>query len=251
MDNNKLFSIWIKNIPHLNILDCIESWLNLNYIVTLFIDENLRKYFPIHENLELVDIESTNYSPEYLKEFPQIFSDYFRYNYIFQNGGTYIDSDIFLLRELPSQPSIINTEYTNQSGALKSEALYRPTNNLIRFKSGESFLQDLLEVILKNKKIIQPNNKNNTILLKPFIKLLKTKYTEYCLFYLQPNLLSPYSFSTIKHLGKNDGVVSKYGVQVPDIRDIVQNSIGIHLYNNINSEYNLTTIIKKELLNDN
>lgn len=243
-DKNVLFSIWIKNPPSENIIDCIQSWLDVGYIVFLFTEQNLQLSFKSHENLYLLDIDEFDIAPQYLKEFPQIYSDYFRYNFLKVFGGTYIDSDIFLLKRLPDDDILINTEYTNQSGAFKSNDIMRPTNNLMRFPKNDPLMNALVKLI--NSKEIKSNNKNNTVLLIPYIQLLKKKYIDYKQYYLQPEVLSPYSFSTIKHLGLNDGVVSKFNVPVANISDVVKNSIGIHLYNNLHSSRNdLTKIIKE------
>ena len=240
-DKNVLFSIWIKNTPSKNIRDCVKSWLDVGYIVVLFTEKHLLLEFNSHDNLILLDIEEHNLAPNYLKQFPQIYSDYFRYNFLKTFGGTYIDSDIFLLKRLPNDDILINTEYTNQSGAFKSNDIMRPTNNLMRFPKNDELISSLVDLI--NSKEIKSNNKNNTVLLVPYIQLLK-KNTDYQQFYLHPKFLSPYSFSTIKHLGLNDGVVSKFDVPVAKIEDVVENSIGIHLYNNLHySRKDLTKII--------
>jgi len=241
-DKNVLFSVWIKNKPNENIIDCIQSWLDVGYIVLLFTENNLQLSFKSHENLYFLDIDEYNIAPNYLKEFPQIYSDYFRYNFLKVFGGTYIDSDIFLLKRLPDNDIIINTEYTNQSGAFKSNDIMRATNNLMRFPKNDELISSLVKLI--NSKEIKSNNKNNTVLLVPYIQLLKKKYTNYQQYYLHPKLLSPYSFSTIKHLGLNDGITHKFNVPVANIRDVVDNSIGIHLYNNLHSSRkDLTKII--------
>ena len=241
-DKNVLFSIWIKNPPSENIKDCVKSWIDVGYIVVLFIEKHLLLEFKSHDNLILLDIDEFDIAPNYLKEFPQIYSDYFRYNFLKVFGGTYIDSDIFLLKRIPDDDIIINTEYTNQSGAFKSKDIMRPTNNLMRFPKNDELISSLVDLI--NSKEIKSNNKNNTVLLVPYIQLLKKKYIDYQQYYLHPKLLSPYSFSTIKHLGLNDGVESKFDVPVAKIEEVIKNSCGIHLYNNLHSSRkDLTKII--------
>jgi len=240
-DKNVLFSIWIKNKPSENIKDCVNSWLDVGYIVILFVENHLILEFNSKDNLILLDIDEFDIAPNYLKEFPQIYSDYFRYNFLKVFGGTYIDSDIFLLKRIPDDDIIINTEYTNQSGAFKSKDIMRPTNNLMRFPKNDELISSLVDLI--NSKEIKSNNKNNNVLLVPYIQLLK-KNTDYQQYYLHPKFLSPYSFSTIKHLGLNDGVESKFDVPVAKIEDVIKNSWGIHLYNNLHSSRkDLTKII--------
>ena len=175
--DNTIFSIWIQgDLDDISIV-CIKSWIKLGYEVVIYTYsqvllehnnwkfkhpqlkyENANLIFDIIDNPDHSELLDTmGYAP---------LSDIFRLTKINKEGGTYLDTDMFLLRELPDKKEIIGAEYTNQSGAYKSCRLENPNFNVLRLPSGSPILQETIDKILKSKAWRHPEtmNSNNNIL---------------------------------------------------------------------------------------
>ena len=220
-------TLWIGNyFNHLSEL-CIMSWLRLDYEVHLYIDQlNLPKYMDKYrQNGQLVFYKASDIMP--YKKGSEIlpFSDLFRYKLIFNTGKTWLDADMYLLTKLPKDKIIISSEHTFASGAFKSHLPYVPNIGVLRFPKGDQFLENLIFRIENSFKIAK--NLDNMIV---FRKKLKTH--EYFDLVARPEVFCGLDWWSCKESYYDNKYKVKYAVE-PKTNDwIIENAIGVHLWNN-------------------
>lgn len=251
--DNTIFSIWIQgDLDDISIV-CIKSWIKFGYEVVIYtysqslLEHNTWKFK--HSNLryenanlifDIIDnpdhselLDTMGYAP---------LSDIFRLTKINKEGGTYLDTDMFLIRELPDKKEIIGSEYTNQSGAYKSSRLENPNFNVLRLPAGSPILQETIDKILKSKAWRHPHevgmNSNNNTFMKIFQKLLFTeKYRHLKVRALAKAFdYSPIAWAYWKDIYQSPIIhhyKGKYAIDQPDLQTIMDKSIGIHLWRNL------------------
>ena len=93
---NILTCLWIEgDLPELQ-LTCLKSWLNHGYKV------NLHSYTPEqitfkHDNVNIIKEENDRFGSQH-GNLPE--SDFWRFNYLYNNGGTWIDFDMFYVKKV-------------------------------------------------------------------------------------------------------------------------------------------------------
>ncbi len=105
-------SLWIgPSLPRLQRL-CMESWIRLGYEYRLFVYgdvENLPTYAVVIDGSQVIK-EIHRYQDEAHKGHPALHANYFRYVWLYEEGGIWADLDCALLRPLPNKSLIISSE---------------------------------------------------------------------------------------------------------------------------------------------
>jgi len=221
-------SLWIGS--YLNNLSelCILSWLKLDYKVELYIDTlNLPRHMDKYrESGQLVfksikEIMDYNLGCEILP-----YSDLFRYKLLHKTGGTWCDTDMFLLKPLPNDEIIISSEHTFQSGAFKSHLTYIQNIGVLRFPKGDQLLENL---IFKIEHCFKPAEFCDNMVI--FRKLVK-KNNYYFDIVSDPEDYCPLPWWQCKESYYEREYKIKYGVKNQTNDEMLSSSIGIHLWNN-------------------
>lgn len=228
-------SLWIgKFLNNLSEL-CIMSWLRLDYEVHLYIDGlNLPKYMDKYRKTnQLQFFNASDIMPYKKGEEILPFSDLFRYKLLHQLGGIWCDTDMFLLRRLPQNKIIISSENTFKSGAFKSHLPNVPNIGVLKFPKGDQFLENLIFKIENSFKVAK--NLDNMIV---FRKMLKKH--EYFNLVSDPLDHCPLPWWSCKESYYNNQYKIKYAVETPSNDWMINNSFGIHLWNNFtHSKHNI------------
>jgi len=225
----ELTSLWIgKELNKLSKL-AITSWLRLGYKVNLYINQNFHlpldlKNFELNGQLNFClanDILNTKKIKDILP-----FSDLWRYTYLYNFGGTWIDADMVLLKELPDDKIIISSEHTFQSGAYKSKESKICNIGVLRIPKGCSILKSIIDKI-NNKGL---NNTEFCDNMKTFRTIINKSY--YKSFVVFPELYCPLPWWTCKEMYYSDKYTTKYAVKHNTNDWIINNSIGLNMWNN-------------------
>lgn len=235
-DKNEIFSLWIKNPPSRLNYDCWKSWIDLSYKVTLYTDDiSLFSEMPslLKQKIVLRNVSSLPFFSIDTENLLQ-FVDVWRFMFLLNYGGTWLDSDIFLIKRLPQHDTIISSERTYQAGGRKCKDLSRPNIGVLRFRPYHPFVSAVVEKIRPLTKEDENDSKNSTSKMIKYQKLLKTKKWSHINEYvLEPDAFCPVDAPFAKELymmPKDKEVKTKYGLT---FNTDLSNSYGIHLWNNI------------------
>jgi len=230
MDKNELFTLWIGK-PNKLLNLCVHSWVALKYKVNIYCDENnteeLKEVFA--DCLNLVFFHHHNIIPlETDVKSIQAQSDIWRFSFLYKFGGTWLDGDMFLFKRLPDDDIIISSEHTPQKGAYKTIGrTLVPNIGVLRLPINSK----LMELTLKQKINWNDKSRVNKFMLK-YQKILRA-CEEYMKFVAEPNVYCPVSWANSKQIYYNDEIPNdKYGIKQLSIDEIINNSIGTHLWNN-------------------
>ena len=255
-NKNEIFTLWVKNPPSKIQIECWKSWIDLGYKVRIYYDAdsiNTLKQMPpkMLRNISLIDLKTLpsyflNIDTENLLQKTDIWRFYFLYSF----GGTWLDSDVFLLKRLPDKNIIISSERTYQAGGRKCKDLYRPNIGVLRFPPNNLFVKAVLHKIKPLTKEDIGDSSNSTSKMIKFQKLLKTKkWCEYNKYVMEPDAFCPISAPHFKEIycrDANDEIPTKYGLEWDmDISD----SYGVHLWANLvrNKKVDLNKIHENSL----
>jgi len=231
----RLFTLWVNDNQGLPRIQRLMVWsvLRQGYILDLYTNVELQEEFKEH-------IENGNivlHNPFELVEFGNDteilpLSDLWRFEMLYKQGGTWIDSDMILLQPLrPGHKCIVSSEHTMQSGAFKSKLPYVMNIGLLRFEKGDALLETVLKKIRK-----MGSAKKITSYMKQFNKDL-VKWTNPGLHKARPEDFCPVPWWDAKEIYQTIPMFStKYNVEVDYIDNIIKNSNGIHLWNNITKD---------------
>tara|TARA_R110000744_G_scaffold133366_1_gene241724 strand:- start:285 stop:1067 length:783 start_codon:yes stop_codon:yes gene_type:complete len=212
-------------------LYCIKSYINRGYIFKLYIYDSYLYKNSLPSDIVVADAgDILPYSEVYLHDNSICpFADYWRYNMMYKTGETWTDMDMLMINDLPDDDIIISSEYMNKTGAFKCVDDYRPNIGLLRFPVGDPFLKHLIEKCRISK---VNHNISNMII---FRKLLK-KY-DYEKYVSKPSAYCPVGWQFATHLYKTPyhKLSSKFGVDKPNLFEILENSYCVHLWNNIHN----------------
>ena len=234
-------SLWYgRPLGHIEI-NCIKSFLKKGYIFKLYIYDFFLYKDSIPDGV-LVSNASSILSSDKIYLFADTicsFSDYWRYNLIYKTGEIWTDMDILLIKDLPDIDYIISSEFTNKSGAFKSIADFVPNIGVIKMPIGDPFMKELI-LICENKTVTC--NISNMVHFRKLVK--KYNYESHV---ANPKDYCPVGWQHATHLyiTPYHTLESKYGVDPPNIFDIIFNSYTVHLWNNI---YNKKKITKNNIL---
>ena len=153
------------------------------------------------------------------------FSDLFRYKLLYEQGGTWLDTDMFLLKKLPHDKQIISSEFTHQSGAFKSDLFYKANIGVLRFEQYSPILEYVINRINKSKK---PHSGTDRMLI--FTKyIMKHDYLNVS----PPRVYCPTAYWSCAEQYTNTGYKKKYNVEALSNEYILQHSVGCHLWNSL------------------
>jgi len=225
----ELTSLWIgKEFNKLSKL-AVTSWLRLGYKVNLYINQNFKlpldlKSFELNGQLNFCnanDILNTKKIKDILP-----FSDLWRYTYLYNYGGTWIDADMVLLKSLPDDNIIISSEHTFQSGAYKSKESKICNIGVLRMPKDCSILKSIIDKI-NDKGLDNTEFCDN---MKLFRTIINKSY--YKNFIVEPEVYCAVPWWNCKEMYYDIKYKKKYDVDVKSNDWIINNSIGLHKWNN-------------------
>ena len=236
---NQVFTIWINKNPPDLILNCWKSWIEKGYHVTIWTDASYGKMWKLPSklcsrvsvrHLSSLGIESFDIKKGNLLHF----IDLWRFIILNKLGGTWIDSDVYLISRLPTDKIIISSEFTLKAGAFKSKIDKKPNIGCLKFPPGHPFTKAVVEKMTPTTKEDINDNINQTSKMNKFIKMLKTKKWSYMNQYVvEPSMFCPISWCFAKELylsDKDEDFKPKYGLEC-DYTD--ENTVGIHMWHNL------------------
>ncbi len=219
----EVFTLWIgKTNPICRI--CMKSWQKLGYHVVVYTDLNNHDTF-----LDQFDLREYKTVLNGTVEEILPFSDLFRYKRLYQQGGIWLDADMFLLRRLPSEEYIISSERTAQKGAFKRQIEEIPNIGVLKFPPKCSLLEFVIKKIEKSRSKSKKCTKNMFIFQDAILKTYPTWLEEVA----PAQMFCPVNWANVKEIYYGDKFTSKYGQKVNQIDEIMAKSVGIHLWENI------------------
>lgn len=245
-----LSTLWINDkLPELNKL-CISSWIKQGYNVDIYTNLN-KQFFNDIDHSEYINIKNPNNICIYENNDILPYSDYWRYNLLLKvKDAIWIDSDMFLLDRLPNYETLISTEHTFQSGAMKSDLPFVPNIGVLKFSTflGREFLSEVIEKIDCKKETSKFCD--NMLIFRKTLK--KQKYSSLFQYTFEPKVFCPIPWWNCKQIYKDIKYPTKYSVNHYNNENIFNNSIGVHLWNNFtNNKYKIDfKSIKKDSLYD-
>ena len=238
VNENEVFTIWVNGSPSNLVLNCWKSWVLLGYKVVIYVDDAFGKTWKLPpqlcsrisiKHLRSLAIVSFDYNEGKLLHF----IDLSRFIILSKYGGTFLDSDMFLIKRLPTDKIIISSEHTLKSGAFKSKVDRKPNIGCLRFCPGHPFTKAVVEKMTPTTKEDLNDNINQTSKMLKFIKMLKTKKWSYLNEYVvEPQMFCPIPWCFAKELYMSDKFTDfkpKYGLEFNYTDD---NTCGIHMWNN-------------------
>ena len=253
-ETNHVFSLWVKNEPTNLNYKCWQSWINQGYQVSLYGEKSLQLPPKLSSKIDIILL---NTLPPYFSSFFNIDGDFslqktdlWRFMMLEKYGGTWLDSDMFLVKRLPHDKIIISSEHSLQSGAFKSKSNLKPNIGVLRFPPNNPFVKAVVKKLMPTTKEDEDSAKsvNQTSKMLKFIKMLKTKKWEHMNQYVaQPEIYCPCPWFFCKELFMNDileDVNNKYGVAFNNISDETR---AIHLWENLaKNKYNIDLNLQKD-----
>ena len=231
-NNNRVFTLWVEGLLDEFTKLSIRSWLKLEYEVDLFM-------YGEPEAMDIAEFPEVNFlnAADYvlkppLQNYAEI-ADYFRFNYLFCEGGTWIDSDLILLKHLPDDKIIISSEHARQCNCYSPKDRDFTANiGVLRFEVHSIIL---LQTIIKVNEAINrglKTNSNRNNLMKIFQRIIHKDYRELV---ADPNLYCGVSWAYAKELYMEKAIINKgkYGIVQQSSSWLMENSIGIHLWRNL------------------
>ena len=235
---NSVFTLWMANSPSDLHIKCWGSWIRFGYSVTIYVDDSygntwqldstLRSKISI-KHLRSLNLQSCLNNDEKLLH--KI--DYLRFVILNKFGGTWLDADMLLIKRLPTNPIIISSENTLQSGFKKSKELFKPNIGCLRFPPGHPFTKAVVEKMQPTTSEDENDNINMTSKMLKFIKMIKLKKWSHMNEYvMKPEVFCPVPWCWAKELytkplievtGEKYGLSSNY---------IDESTVAVHLWNN-------------------
>lgn len=237
-NKNEIFSLWIKNPPSpMNYLTW-KSWIDCGYKVVIFSDdlklfEQVPKYILQRITISPIPYLSSLPSFTITKENLLQFVDLWRFIYLYQCGGTWIDSDLMLRKRLPSDNIIISSEHTLKSGGRKSKSDFTPNIGVLRFPPHHPFVNAVIEAMKPTTKADLNHNVNNTSKMKKFINEIKKKKWGHIFDkVVEPHIFCPVPYPFAKEIFTShyENTKIKYGL---NFNYTDESTIGLHLWENL------------------
>lgn len=236
-DKNAIFSLWVKNSPTGLNYQCWKSWTDCGYRVELYTDDpGLFAEVPLSilQNLEIKLLPSfSSFQVSIDKENVLQFADLWRFIFLFERGGTWLDSDMMLKKRLPHDDIIISSEHTLKAGGRKSKFDRTPNIGLLRFPPHNPFIEECVRAMLPTTKQDLSSNVNNTSKMKKFIKeIRKPKWSHILESVADPQVFCPVPYPFAKELYTSNSKIdkTKYGLNFNYEDDT---TIGLHLWENL------------------
>ena len=226
----EVFTLWVGDtLPYLQQIS-IQSWIRQGYRVKLY--TNTKKILqntlllPFAYYITIVDASKILAKEPSWAVLP--YSDLFRYKVLYEFGGTWLDADLILLKQLPTKDTIISSEYTMKSGAFKSKNDITTTIQCLRFVKGNPLIKKIIDTI--HAKIFNPAWREN---MKVFRKIIEKELPLTCVFIEEPASFCPVPWWNIGDILLNTKSKVKYNCPTHEAGWILRNSIGLHLFSSI------------------
>lgn len=234
---NEVFTLWIRNTPTSLNYYCWSSWIKLGYSVRLYYDDaRILADIPLklRQKLSLISLDTLPPSFAFIKENLLHYTDTWRFMMLNTFGGTWLDSDMFLLKRLPDDNIIISSERTLQAGGRKSKETFRPNIGVLRFPPYHPFTKAVVDKMMPDTKEDSNDSSNNTSKMLKFIKMLKTKkWSHLNEFVKPPEFFCNVDYPFAKELYTHDmakPIKKKYGL---DFNTDMTQPYAIHLWENM------------------
>jgi len=221
--NNQIFTLWLGPTNPICRL-CMKSWKKLGYEITIYTD--LADHDSYIDEFKLLDYRTVSDMPtnDILP-----FSDLFRYKRLYEYGGIWVDADMFLIKRLPPNAYIISSERTAQKGAYKRTIEEIPNIGVLKFPPKCSLLGHVIMKIEKSRSKSKKIQKNMFIFQDAILSTFPTWQDEVA----EAQVYCPANWSSVKEIYYNTTFTSKYGQAINQPEDIIENSIGVHLWENL------------------
>ena len=233
MNRNEIFTLWVEGPLDEFTKLCLKSWLRLGFTIKLFMYDEPSAIdiseFPQVQFLDASDIIEFN---EKLESYAEQ-ADWFRFNYLYKFGGTWIDSDEFLIRKPPDNNIIISSEACKKTGAYAvKDRDFTPNIGVLRFPKNHKILEETIKKCDNAIKKDLKSNSNRNSLMKIFQKIVLKKCRK---FVAHPLEYCPIAWAYVKDIYTQPNVKStnKFMIIQPEMEFIIQNSVGIHLWRNL------------------
>ena len=208
---------------------CIRSWLKLGYDVNLYtysktFTNNISTKLHIKNAREIYDIEDDKIVEPYTH-----LADVWRFtllklNKIEKERIIYMDTDIVLLRNLPTQSNYVSSQYTQQTGAFKCKRKIVANIGVMCLDGTEDIDYD---------KILNCKGKR-TIYQSKYLKEYEKQMKNLPDLIVDPNNFCPIHWGWAKDLFTKHLFVNqcKWGINQFQLADLLQedNIYGIHLW---------------------
>ena len=141
----EIFTLWIGATNPICRM-CMLSWRKLGYHVVVYTD--LQHHDTFIDQFDLRDYRTIlDGTPDEILPF----SDLFRYKRLYQQGGIWVDADMFLLKKIPPDEYIISSERTAQKGAFKRTIPEIPNIGVLKFPAKCTLLKYVIDKIENRK----------------------------------------------------------------------------------------------------
>ena len=229
---------------------CIRSWIKQGYHVDLytyskrFMNNISISHLHIKDANKILSIpidDSTN------KPF---LADEFRFNLFKQNKEgnrdriIWMDTDVLLLRKIPSTSNYVSSQYTNQTGAFKCKNKVVPNIGVMSFDGSENINYDKILNTKQKPKAFQSKY------LKQYEKEVPNDII------MGPEVFCPVHWAWAKNLFNDIDFKPqmKYGILQKQIEDLLpdESILGVHLWRQIFKKKNYSvndSSIYKQLIN--
>ena len=175
MNKNELFTLWVQGPLDEFTKICLKSWLRLDYTIKLYMYEE--PYPPDlleFQNVQFLDASDITAYPD-LDSYAEV-ADWFRFQYLFIHGGTWIDTDEFLIRKIPDNPIIISSESCKKIGAFScKDRDATPNIGVLRFPANNTILEETIKKCQRMIERREESNSNRNNLMKIFQKIVLKK----------------------------------------------------------------------------
>ena len=236
-DKNAIFTLWVKNKPTGLNYQTWKSWTDCGYRVEVYTDDpSLFEEVPLKilQKLEVKLLPCfSSFQVSIDKENVLQFADLWRFIFLYERGGTWLDSDMMLKKRLPHDDIIISSEHTLRSGGRKSKFDRTPNIGVLRFPPLNPFIKECVRAMLPTTKDDMNSNVNNTSKMKKFIKeIRKPKWSHIYEKVAEPQVFCPvpYPFAKELYTGHYQNARVKYGLNF-NYED--NSTIGLHLWENL------------------
>ena len=217
--------LWIEgDLPRLQRC-CLKSMLRLGYKINFW----TTTLSQININNPNITFKDANTILEYNKQNRLHYADLFRYKLLYELGGTWCDADLFLFKKLPNDEIIISSEHCKKTGAFSKQHTDKTPNiGILRLPAKDLFLYDVIRCCERTKS----NNLTDISFMQFFNKKInKYHYDKYV---VDPEVYCPVSWANASELYCSyKGFKERWGIKQNDFETMKNNSIGIHLWNNI------------------
>lgn len=244
---DKISCLWIQDELDMMSIECINSWLALDYYVDLYtysIDNFNNPWIehPIYQDkvciIDARDIYDVDLTINKRYEFV---ADRFRFEMFEQNKGLHwkrwahtiiwMDTDQMLLRKIRPICNFVSSQYTLQKGAFRHTKLkVIPNIGVMCFDGSESV--DWTTIINKGEKTKAKEYQSG------YLKYFEKEMLKYPDLIADPERFMPIHWAWAKDIythGTIDPTIQKYGLHQKNYNDIVNDNqiVGVNLWRQI------------------